>query len=385
MPTDKGYRNRRRSNRWWTRERVILGLKRFYDDFGFCPTSSEKYAPHQQFTGRDPLGRRSHLGWHQRYPSFATVLLHFKSFREAWRAAGFDVDRGFEEWSPAEDWFILESVGVLHRDEVAELIGRTGPAIKRRLYDLGDIRSYNRWGITLARAAELMDLSYSLVKKYLDYGIIPYFKGVKLFYLNPADLLKIEEFDWSSKVDPELEQLIRAAVAQRICKMILFRDKWREHEVYKFQKTKERFSGRIKNPRKSVFMKDYPAPPNGLDVGDWVKTTGPVRSMQTEVGKRFGVVKNIYFSWQRVKRYDGTKRSAWVAMVDFPKIRTITGEKDRRVHYTIPLDYLEHVDPPQPEAKPLKMNPAAIRSRERFQNGLRRARTRMEEIRHEIS
>ncbi len=370
---------------WWTRERVIAGLQRFHADFGFCATSSEAYAKHAQYTGRDPAGNRSNLGWHQRYPSFATILNNFATFREAWRAAGFEVDRGYEEWSEIEDWFVIESVGILHRSEVSEILGRTVPAIKRRLYDLGDIRSYNRWGTTLTHAAKLMDLSDATFRKYMHCGIIPYLKGVKLFYLNPADLLKIEEFDWSGDIHPELEQLVRRAVAQRICKMLKFGAAWRDHEVYKFHKTKERFGGRIKNPRKSVFTKDCPPPPNDIDVGDWVKTNGKVRSMQTEVGKRYGQVKTVYYSWQRVSRYDGTRRATWVAMVEFPKIRTITGEKDRRIRYAIPLDYLAKVEPPQIEPKPLSMHPEAIRGRERFDKHVRRARERFDAIQGDLS
>lgn len=355
---------------WWTRERVLLGLERLYQDIGYCPTSTEDYQRHTQYTGRDPAGRRSQAPHHQRYPSFYGVLKFFRTFREAWAAAGHDeVDRSWEEWTPMEDWFVLESVGILPRSEVAEILKRSGPAIKRRLYDLGDIRSYNRWGITLTHAAVLMKLSFSVLRKYFDLGIIPYFKGVKLYYLNPADLLKVEEFDWASDVDPELDQLVRRAVAQRICKMLKFGVEWRDHEVYKFHKIKERYQGRIKNPRKSALLGHVPPPPNDLAVGDWVKTTGPVRSMIASIGTRLGRIDTIWYSWQRVKRADGTTRAMWVAKVEFPKIRTITGEKDRRIRYTIPLDYLERVDEPQPEPRPLSRHPEAIKGRKRIASG----------------
>lgn len=374
-----------RKTKWWTRDPVIAGLQRYYADFGMTPTDQGKYAVHQQHTGFDPSGKKSNLGWHQKYPSYASVFNYFGSMREAWRAAGFETDHSFEEWSPMEDWFVLESVGILPRTEVAEILKRSGPAIKRRLYDLGDIRSYNRWGITLTHAATLMGLSQAVMRKYLDYGVIPYMRGVKLYYLNPADLLKVEEFDWTGKVDPELEMLVRNAVAQRICKMLSFGASWRDHEVYKFERTKERFRGRIKNPRTSAFNKDNPKPPNDLEVGDWVRTTGKVRSMQTEVGNRVGVIKELYYSWQRVKRYDGTNRAAWVAMVEFPKIRTITNEKDRRIKYSVPLDFLERTEKPEPEPVPLSMHPEAIRGRQRFAKAVKHARERFTEIRSELT
>lgn len=372
--------------KFWTRERVILGLQRFHVDFGFCPTDQSNYSEHQQFTGRNPQGGHSNLGWHQKYPCMATIFNYFGTMRQAWTAAGFEVNRTNEVWTPIEDWFVLESVGILHRDEVSVILKRTAPAIKRRLYDLGDVNSYNRWGITLTHAAQLMKLSDAAFRKYMECGIIPYFRGIKLYYLNPADLLKIEEFDWSGKdINPELEGLVRKAVAQRICKMIKFGAAWRDHEVYKLHRTRERYNGRIKNPRKSVFTKDYPAPPNEIQTGDWVKTTGKVRSMQSEVGKRFGRIESIHYSWQSVRRYDGTRRSAWVAMVEFPKIRTITGEKDRRIRYAIPLDYLEKVDEPKPEPKPLSMHPEAVRGRSRFPERYRSGRERFADIRSELS
>lgn len=305
------------------------------------------------------------MPWHQKYPSSNAVLNFFPSFRQAWTAAGFDVDRSWEEWTAMEDWFVLESVGILPRSEVAQILKRSAPAIKRRLYDLGDIRSYNRWGVTLTHAAELMNLSQSCIKKYLDYGIIPFLKGNKLFYLNPADLLKIDEFDWTAKkINTELDQLIRKAVTQRICKMLKFGTKWRDHEVYKFNKTKELYQSRIKNPRKSAFTDKIPDPPNDLKAQDWVVTTAPTKNMR-DFGHRIGRIEAVWYSWQSVKRVDGTKRPMWVAKVEYPKIRTITGEKDRRIRYTIPLELLTRTEAPKPEPKPLSMHPEAVRGRTR--------------------
>lgn len=119
--TRNGRKVKMRSRKWWTEERLLDALQRFYKDFGYCPTSSEDYAKHAQHTGRTPYGRPSNLGWHQKYPSFATILNHWPTFRQAWKAAGFDVGNENEEWSTMEDWFILESLGVMHREEVAEL------------------------------------------------------------------------------------------------------------------------------------------------------------------------------------------------------------------------------------------------------------------------
>lgn len=355
----------KRTIKWWNRERVIAGLKRFYADFGCCPPSSDKYGALAQFNGVDPAtGKHSNLGWHQKYPSWSTVRNHFASFRQAWVAAGFadEVDRSFEEWSADEDWFILESVGILPRSEVAAYIKRTGPAIKRRIYDLGDIRHNNRWGIAVSRAEQLLGISQTTIRKYLDCGIIPYLRGNKLLFLNPADLLKVEEVDWSKPVKPELDAMIRAAIAQRIAKMAKYGSSWRDHEVYKFHIVKERFTGRVKS-RKSAFAKDWPEPPNDLAVGDWISATKPLKHMLTGAGNRVGLIKALHYSPTGNKRIDGTQRACWVARVEWPKIRTITNETDRRIRWTVPLDCLIRAEPPEIEAKVLMMTPRAVRGR----------------------
>ncbi len=384
-------RGKQRNRTWWTRERVLLGLQRFYKDFGFTPTDQAKYMHHQQFTGRDPYGRKSNLGWHQKYPSHASIAKYFATMREAWTAAGFDVDRSFEEWTAMEDWFVLESVGILPRSEVAEILKRTGPAIKRRLYDLGDIRSYNRWGITLTHAEKLMGLPAAVLRKYLDLGIIPYLKGNKLYYLNPADLLKVDEIDWGKPVNPELDQLIRKAVAQRLAKMAKFGPAWRDHEIYKFNKTRERYTGRIKNPRKSAFAKILPPVPNDLVAGDWVTITTKVKHMMSDAARdRVGLIKAIIYSPQRNEKADGTRRSCWTARVEFPKLRQLTDTKAKRIHYSIPLDCLERAAAPVIPPAELSQHPDAIKGRARKKRGefdrrLKRIRERVEEFRADLT
>ncbi len=383
MPQGKGMRRRRV---WWTRDRVILGLQRFYADFKFCPLATCEYHERVVGTGRTPDGRPTNLGHLQKYPSFAAILKFFKTFRQAWTAAGFDVDRAWEEWTAMEDWFVLESVGILPRSEVAKILKRSAPAIKRRLYDLGDIRSYNRWGITVSHAEQLTGMSRSVICRYLDYGIIPYLRGNKLIYMNPADLLKIEEIDWSRPVNPELDSMIRAGLAQRIAKMLKFGHAWRDHEVYKFHKKAEPFTGRIKNPRTSAFAAALPEPPNDLNPGDWVTPSKPLAHMKHGAGNRIGVIKAVLYSVQNVARKDGTHRPCWVARVEFPKIRTITDEKSDRIKWTIPLDALIHAEQPVPAPKPLSMHPEAVRGRKRVKAGqLERRRQRLHErVRDEV-
>jgi hypothetical protein len=363
--------------KWWTRERVILGLQRFREDFGYCPTCQDDYQKKKSFTGKIIAGRSSNLGWDHKYPSAIAVLNYFPTMRDAWNAAGFETDRGFQEWQPIEDWFILESVGILPQQEIGDAIGRTGAAVERRLYDLGKINAKNRWGITINRAETLMNLSSSFIRRYVKHGIIPVFRGHKNIYLNPADLLLIEEFDWSGEINPKLEEMIRRALIQRIITVLKFGN-FREQEIYKFEE-KIIYKGIIKNPRKSSMLKNTPDLPIELAAGDWVVVT---KKTKRALPGRVGQIKSLRYSPQKVNRHDGTKRACWTAFIEFPKLKQIDG---KRVHYTLPVDVLEKCEEPERSKPPLKQTKEAIRGRKRQRDRQIRGQNRFEEIRNEIS
>ena len=126
---------------WWTRERVIVGLRRFYKEHGFAPTSTEHW--HQLTANRG--GRGGGPGTRRPYPSLYAVLRYFDTFRQAWAAAGIEVGRMQESWSELEDCYLREGAGVLSRVELARDLQRTPDAVHRRLYDLG-LHTYQRWG-----------------------------------------------------------------------------------------------------------------------------------------------------------------------------------------------------------------------------------------------
>ena len=380
---DLGFTVVERQREYWTREQVIEGLKRFHADFGFCATSTEKYLEKAQFSPKyGKNGKESSCGAYNKYPCFFSIRKFFASMREAWTAAGFEVDQWWEPWSPLEDWFILESVGILPRTEVAETIKRTVPAIKRRLYDLGRVNSKNRWGITVNKASALLAVGGHVITKYIDYGMVPCFRGYKCIYLNPADLLEVREIDWQLPINFELETLMKRALIQRALKIIKFGADWRSHEIYTFQKTKNYLAGRIKRPRQSAFTKGLPEPPNDLKIGDWVKLTIRVRQVSEN---RLGVIKGIFYSPQKQPRPDGTKRQCWIAGVEFPKIKRFTPDGFNRVRYNLPLDLLVKSEKPAVPPKPPKMTPEAIRGRARQAKYEHRASTRFEQIREELS
>lgn len=367
---------------YWTRERVILGLRRFVKDFGFMPTGTVEFHEKRKFTGRSMDGRLSLKAWHQKYPSTYGVGKFFKTMRDAWKAAGFDIDQGYQEWSPMEDWFVIETVGILPREEVARYTKRTVPAVKRRLYDLGRFTAHTRWGIPLSKAAHELGVSEAIVRRYLTHGLIPYFRGYKLIYLNPADLTKIVEVDWR-RVKKPFRELIRKALIQRALKILQFREEWRQHEIYKFQKQEGLFTKRISGPRTPSLVKERPPqPPNNLAVGDWVEVAS-----ETSMGVtgRIGIIRAVHYSPLIDERRDGTKRKCWMARVEFPRLRRSAVSSDDRIRYSLPLDCLSRTVKPQVEPKPLSMHPEAIKGRRRFKRGVPRAAAKLRHVADQIS
>ena len=370
-----------RNRKWWTRERVINGLHRFYKDFGFTPTSSADYQKYQQFTGK-MIGRtRSDRGYHQKYPSYSSIANYFGSMRQAWHAAGFDVDKSYEEWAEIEDWFVVESCGILPRREVARILKRTEAAVKRRLYDLGRITANERWGMSVNRAATLMNIGGTIINRYILHGILPVFRGNKNIYLNPADLVLIAEFDWSAAdVNPELENHVRRALIHRLAKILKYGTRRRNFEIYKTE-TKKVYLGRVKKTRQSPLLKNTPVPPNDLQAGDWVKTAE--RCRQIAAG-RVGRVKNISFSAHKVRRKDGSRRACWMAFLEFPKLKQRTDAADR-VHYSLPLDALLKADAPENEKTEPDLSREAVRARTKRDGNADRVKRRFGRIRDQLT
>jgi hypothetical protein len=198
------YRGKDRT--WWTRSRVIDGMRRFHSDTGQVPLSTEVWHHMTAGLGKDPTRRR--------YPSFYGVLRYFRSFREAWQACGVHTNRTHENWSEIEDWYLHEAAGLLSRNQIACDLNRTPNAVHRRLYDLG-IHSYRAQGWTLFRLQKATGVRYDLFRKYLDRGLVPFVRGSKCLYVDPADFLVAKEIDWAS-VDRELEGAVRRSLVGRL-------------------------------------------------------------------------------------------------------------------------------------------------------------------------
>lgn len=226
-PTPIMRRNRSLSNRkaasrwartWWTRERVIVGLRLFYRDFGTAPLNTHDYHTVTK-------GSQHHKGPRRRYPSFYAVLRYFKSFREAWTATGVDVDRGHEEWSDLEEWYLREAAGFIPRKEIARDLKRSDDAVHRRMYDLGlltrsmgDRPTLHGW--TLNQIERVTGVPGHIINgRYIKKGRLPFRRGTQCCYIDPADLVDVVEIDWD---DPpaELERAARHAWLGRLATVL---------------------------------------------------------------------------------------------------------------------------------------------------------------------
>ncbi len=324
-------RHTRYRKEWWTRERVLEGLRRFYRDFEFAPTSTEEYQKRAQFTGA------SNSGVGNPYPSSYGVLKYFSSFREAWAEAGVKMDRAYEAWSPEEDWFLTEGAGVFSRKELAEALDRTPNAVHRRLYDLG-VHSYKARGWTLHRVMRVTQVPDHVVRKYVDGGDLPYFRGSKCIYVDPADLLVVKEIDWKHPPE-ELAEAVRRSLMARLVAVLSGKD-WRAGRPY--QPHSKRTTGRRWGRR----AKSSAPKPIEINAGDWIQVTHEVPSRQG-INGRIGLVHVVY--WSGNKQKAGSAREAaeacWLARVEFKKLRG-AGHKEKRMNCTLPLTALTKVAMP---------------------------------------
>lgn len=309
---------------WWTRERVIAGLRRFYRDFGFAPTSTEEYQERQQHTGPNQNG----VG--NPYPSSYGVLKYFGSFRQSWTAAGIETDRSFEPWTPEEERFIAEAAGILTRKEIAEALGRTPGAVHRRIYDLG-LHTYEARGWTFHRVMRAAGVPDYTLWRYADRGDLPYFRGSKCCYLDPADLLVVKEIDWENP-PAELAQVARRSLMTRLVKILKGED-WRACSLYRIHRT----TTTDKRHKRNLIP---PGPkPVEIERGDWVK----VKRFKNcpELHYRTGYVHTVYwssYSGLSNKRREGGK-PGWVARVEFKRAKN-----EKRLNRILPVEMLNPVN-----------------------------------------
>jgi hypothetical protein len=193
---------------WWSRERVLAGLRRFYREQGVAPTATDDY---------HAMVRTQAKGPRRRYPSAQAVLSHFRTFRDAWEAVGIVTNRYWEEWSAVEDWYIREAIGFLGRTEIAADLRRSPDAVHRRVYDLGlDTRTAHGWSPNrVFCACRNAGITEWAIHQYIKKGILPARRGTTCMYIDPADLVVMREIDWE-RASVDLRVTVRNALLGRL-------------------------------------------------------------------------------------------------------------------------------------------------------------------------
>lgn len=304
---------------WWTKARVLAGLRRFWRDTGCAPTATEEWQQLTEGGQRDPARRP--------YPSSYGVLRWFSTFRAAWEAAGVPVDRSYEPWSETEDWYLREGVGVLTRVELAADLRRTPDAVHRRLYDLG-LHTYERWGWTPNRVERVAQVPAAVLHRYMAWGALPYLRGTKCLYVDPADLVVVEEIAWDH-APRELVEAATASLRARLVKLLAGQD-WRAGRPY--QPHQVAGLSRIKRQRRRGGSPAAPKPVE-ISAGDAVRLATSLPGYERLQG-RTGMVQLVF--WARMGGA-GVART-WRARVEF-----MDRGAAQRAHATLPLEALQRV------------------------------------------
>lgn len=337
---------------YWTRERMIEAGARFYREHGVAPTNEDHWMELTQFTARTPSGFSTE-GSKRPYPSRAALKKYWREMRAYWEEVSrahsdlkIVIPEAEKPWSTVEEWFAIESAGIIPRQEVAELMGRSELAIKRRLHEMG-INTYNRWGWTLNRVERVLGISAATIKYYLDHGMLPYFQGNKCVYIEPADLFVIKEYNWAKKRHPrELEEAVRKSLIQRLCYALL-RFEWRKYSYHKAAPARKFYTGRIKRPRER--KKPGEPRPKHIRVGDWCVVTGEAAKYFDP--KRKGQIKSIVWSPQAraATETSPSRPPCWVVTIELKR----DGEK-KRTRINVSASCVRKTDAPPAPQKTLK-------------------------------
>lgn len=317
---------------YWTKTRVLGGLRRYYRAAGSAPTSTEEW--HAAVDLSFAAGAKRH---ERPYPSASAILRHFPSFRRAWAAAGVAVDRAWEPWSADEEWYVREAIGILPRGQIAADLKRSDAAVKRWLYDHG-LKITDAKGWTAHRFERATQIPAYRLRGYMDRGELAYYRGSKCTYFDPADFLVVSEVDWT-KPPAELERAVRRSLMARIVQSLNGGD-WRTGRLYQthpIRKTDRhyRWGKRLAKPGPK---------PLELEAGDWVRVGQPVPARPHCQG-RVGRIQLVYWTVNRQAKNSARTlpEPAWMARMEFRRERRLAGGP--RVTYSLPLASLEWMGP----------------------------------------
>ncbi len=307
---------------WWTKARVINGLVRFYREKKVAPTSTEKY--HEMVRG-------SGKAHEARYPSFYAVLRYFRTFRQAWRAAGVPVNNAEEEYTALEDWYIREAIGIIPRAEIARDLDRSEGGVKRYMYQNGlNIRRALGW--TIHRTEAVTQVPARVIIRYMDRGDLPFYRGTQCTYIDPADLLVVEEIDWANP-PADLERAVRRSLMERLLKILSGQD-WAAARVFKTQPirtTHKRWA--------AAMFQTPPKPENCPAAGDRVRCVQLLEDYPEMLGREGEVLLVYYRRNTNATRAD--TRPQWMLRVKFTKTKRFSGKT--YVVYSLPAAAMERI------------------------------------------
>jgi HNH endonuclease len=196
---------------WWTRERVLDGLRRFYQATGQAPVASPAYRHLARARARSPRRRR--------YPSAYAILRHFPTLRAAWEVAGVQLGhRRYAPWTATDEWYVREALGLLPTATIAADLGRGEAAVRSRARKLGR-RVTDAWGWPLLRVVRATGLTEHVLRAYVARGELPVLKGAKQVYIDPADLVVVTEIDWA-RPPAVLEAAVLGALRGRLLRLL---------------------------------------------------------------------------------------------------------------------------------------------------------------------
>jgi hypothetical protein len=221
---------------WWTRERVLEGLAAFHAATGQAPTTSRYWAALVRSLGAPGLQRRH-------YPSEYAVLRHFPSFRVAWSAAGIQLDdERWAPWTADDDHYLVTHLGVQSTVAIATTLRRGEAAVRTRARKLG-LGVSDAWGWPLHRVAQRAGISELVLRGYVERGALPVFKGAKMVYIDPGDLVVVDQIDWQHPPG-QLESAVLHSLRWRLVQLLAGRD-WRTSRPHRLYQRQVRVPGRV--------------------------------------------------------------------------------------------------------------------------------------------
>ncbi len=150
----------------WTREKVIEGLKAAAEEFNPIPTSDTIY-------NRKKKGRYD-------WPPVTYIFRDFKTFPEAWLAAGVDPERismDSAKWTEHETEYLLEKAGDMKLVTIAKNLRRPYGGVRGRLRILNNKARHNQGYLSAAELAKHFNCPYHRVREALVAGKIKGFRS----------------------------------------------------------------------------------------------------------------------------------------------------------------------------------------------------------------